>query len=218
MDFLKKVFQNDKKEEIFSQESVERIYSDKENKEKGKEGDKNNGYRLMTVLGDPQVGKTCFLNYFLIELRNLPHQLKENSTKGIKLIEFQEVANDIFIEFSPSDEHKISQSYFILAKSIFFILFDLSVDGKDLIEKNNLIKHLQFIQTILGSSNQIKVILIGTKLDLLQKNFGYFEKDRLTKEALIKIDQSKKEKNLLIQKKKKFLTEFFLIFLNFFFF
>ena len=84
---------------------------------------------------------------------------------------------------SGHEEYHLAHSFFFASNCVYMVLFDCSLDVKDIIPKNKLTYWLHFLQTRLD--NIPPVILVANKYDLLEKiitNENYkFSKEKMDK-------------------------------------
>eukprot|EP01091_Cochliopodium_minus_P008761 TRINITY_DN2038_c0_g2_i1.p1 TRINITY_DN2038_c0_g2~~TRINITY_DN2038_c0_g2_i1.p1 ORF type:complete len:804 (-),score=252.31 TRINITY_DN2038_c0_g2_i1:749-3160(-) len=105
-----------------------------------------------------------------------------------------------FWDFAGHEEYHVAHSFFFSKGCVYLLLFDCSLDLRNIINKNKLLYWFHFLQTQIGDAT---VILIATKLDLLFKNLQSENKEETMKQRLNTINDmiSKEiEKNKIILK------------------
>ena len=156
------------------------------------------GVRLM-LIGCKDVGKTTFRRRLLGSqneqlnkkafLQVQQTKSEEDMTHGVEIDRLYDSSySSLFSvwDFAGHEEYHIAHSYFFNSASVYLIFFDCSVDLKDIIHQNKLLYWFHFINTQVGRGTSI--ILIATKLDLLEKQFEKREKEKKTRERLKRIN------------------------------
>lgn len=87
------------------------------------------------------------------------------------------------------EEYHISHSFFFTEGCVYCLLFDCSIKTENIIKDNKILYWLNFIETQVGEKT--KVILIATKVDILEKKFNFFFRESETREAFSQIHESK---------------------------
>ena len=90
-------------------------------------------------------------------------------------------------DFAGHEEYHVAHSFFFASGCVYLLLFDLSKDVHRVVSENKLLYWLHFLETQIGRDT--KVVLLGTKLDLLEQKFGFFERESKTKQRLEQINE-----------------------------
>ena len=121
-------------------------------------------------------------------IRTISIKNKIQPTKGVVITRWEDTESKSLFslwDFSGHEEYHVAHSFFFSSGSVYILLFDCSLPLNKLVQDNKLLYWFHFLQTQAG--RDASVILIGTKLDLLQKEFWFFDRDLKTKERLQEI-------------------------------
>ena len=97
---------------------------------------------------------------------------EDQMTHGVDIFSWKDEKTNILFsiwDFAGHEEYHVAHSFFFSSGSVYLLLFDYSIEINELISKNKLLYWFHFIQSQIGINSSI--ILIATKLDLLQYKF-----------------------------------------------
>ena len=91
------------------------------------------------------------------------------------------------------EEYHIAHSLFFANSCIYILLFDCSIELEKIVTQNKLLYWFHFLQTLCNVGKDSPIILVGTKVDVLEQNFGFFEREAKVKQRMCEINEILRE-------------------------